>query len=76
MTVNKKLGRAGKDRPQTPITNGPINCPFCNGPARGWRAGYRPRERVGHSKGIFLTKPKIRPQGESNPRSRGATRKL
>jgi hypothetical protein len=24
------------------ITNGPINCPLCNGPARGWRAGYRP----------------------------------
>jgi hypothetical protein len=34
-----------------------------------------PRERVGHSEGIFLTKPEICPQGRSNPGPRGVTRK-
>jgi hypothetical protein len=48
--------------------------PLYNGPAEGWRAGRNPGV-VGHSEGIFLTKPKIRPRGGSNPGPGGATRK-
>jgi hypothetical protein len=47
-----------------PLLTGRVICPLCNGPAGGWRAGYRSRERAGHSEGIFLTKPEIRLQGD------------
>ncbi|ONM14768.1 Pleckstrin homology (PH) domain superfamily protein [Zea mays] len=39
--------------PWSSITNGLINCPLCNGPVGGWRAGYRSRERAGHSEDFF-----------------------
>jgi hypothetical protein len=48
------------------ITNGPINCPLCNGPVGGWCAGYRsPKaDRTQRARGFFLTKPEIRPWGD------------
>jgi hypothetical protein len=54
-------------KPWSPITNGPINCPLCNGLAGGWHAGFRSLRADGAQRGFFLTKPEIRPRGGSKP---------
>jgi hypothetical protein len=80
MTVNKKLGRGGKDRLKPPnhgppSLTGRSTAHSATAQPEGGVQDIDPREWVGHNKGIFLTKPKIRPQGESNTRPRGATQK-
>jgi hypothetical protein len=40
--------------PWSPITNGPINCPFCNGLAGGWHAGFRSLRADGAQRGVFF----------------------
>jgi hypothetical protein len=58
----------GRENPRTlaPITNRPINCPLYNGPAGGWRAGYRSPRAAGHSEGIFFNQARNSPPRGSN----------
>jgi hypothetical protein len=61
--------------PWPPITNGPATTAHsATTQAGGWHAGDGTRERMRHSKGIFLTRPEIRPMRGSNPRPRDGTR--
>jgi hypothetical protein len=44
-----------------PITNGPINCPLCNGPTGGWHAGYRSPRAGGAQRGDFFNQARNSP---------------
>jgi hypothetical protein len=68
----------GRENPRTlaPITNRSASTVHsATAQPEGGAQDIVTRERMGHSEGIFLTKPEIRSRGESNPGLGGATRK-